>query len=233
MGIHRNPDDVPEQFDDAVNRDGRRPNVGWVAPDVRDRLPDLALLWLDAPVEATTKSPVWAKERLRHLSAATRGSDVLRAHRDEAPAAYRELYRAIGRDPGDDPPPLEVAYRERLLNGGYPQIGLPADALTIVLAETGVPIWGVDADLVDGTLTIRRSVRGELPVPPGLDPDLTVGQPVVADDLGVVAELCRPVRPIRAIDRQTARGVFFTVRPAGVSDMRVHEAFWMCLSLLA
>lgn len=232
MGVHRNPDDVPQQFDDAVIKHGPKPRQGWVAPDVALRLPGLELLRLDSPISVTTKSPPWAKERLRYLSTSVRGGDVLHAHTKEAPAAYRELYRQVGRDPDDDLPPMEAALVDRLTLGGYPHIGLPADAMTIVLAETGIPIWCVDAGLVDGELGIRRSERGEIPVPTGLDPDLTVGHLVVADDLGVVAELCREPRPLRAIDRETTHAVFFSVKPGPVSDMRVHEAFWMCLALL-
>lgn len=232
MGIHRDPDDVPQQFDDAVTQHGPKPRPGWVAPDVAERLPGLELLRLDSPITVTTKSTAWAKDRLRYLATSVRGQDVLRMHQQEVPAAYRELYRAVGRDPDHDRPPMEAAYVERLARGGFPHIGLPADATMIVLVETGIPIWVVDAGLVDGELGIRRSVRGEISVPAGYDPDLTVGRPVVADDLGMVAELCREPHPLRAIGRETDRAVFFTVKPRAVTDMRVHEAFWMCLTLL-
>lgn len=233
MGVHRDPDGVPSQYDDAVNRLGRRPRSGRVALEVAERLPGLELLHLDAPVAVTRKSPRWALERLRYLSTAVRGTSVLHAHRNEAPAAYRQLYRDIGRDPDEDPPPLERAYRERLTRGGFPRAGLPADALTIVLAETGIPIWCADAELLEGPLGIRRSLPGEIPVPRGLDPELTAGQLVVADDLGVVAELCRDVRPLRAVGRDSRHAVLFSVRPGPVSDLRVHEAFWSCLELLS
>jgi DNA/RNA-binding domain of Phe-tRNA-synthetase-like protein len=233
MGIHRDPDGVPQQFDDAVLRHGPTPLRGRVAPDVARALPDLELLYLEAGVAVTTRSPDWARERLAHLSTTVRGLDVLNAHLGEAPRAYRELYRSVGRDPDEDRPPMERAYVERLALGGFPQVGLPADVLTIVLAETGVPLWGVDAGLVSGVLGIRRAVAGELPVPRGADPALTAGHLVVADDHGVVAELCRPPLGVRAIDRGTTRAVFFTVRPRGISDLRVREAFWTCGSLLA
>ncbi|MEV4418905.1 hypothetical protein AB0L40_02880 [Patulibacter sp. NPDC049589] len=232
MGIHRDPNDVPQQFDDAVIPHGPRPRTGWVAPDVAERLPGLELLLLDSPIEVTTRSPQWAKERLRFLSTAVRGLDVLHMHRHEAPAAYRELYRNVGRDPDDDLPPMEAAFVQRLADGGFPQDGLPSDALMIVLAETGIPIWAVDAELTDGGLGIRRSLAGEIPVPAGFDPELTAGHLVVADDHGVISELCRPPRPVRAIARDTSHGVFYCVKPEGVSELRVQEAFWMCLGML-
>lgn len=232
MGVHRNPDDVPQQFDDAVIKHGPTPRKGWIAADVAERLPGLELLQIASPITVTTRSAEWAKQRLRFLSTSVRGQDVLHMHQQEAPAAYRELYRNVGRDPDEDRPPMEEAFVERLARGGFPHIGMPSDAMMIVLAETGIPIWAVDAGLVDGELGIRRSERGEIPVPAGLDPDLTVGHLVVADGLGVVAELCRDPRPVRAIDRETTEAVFYSVRPGAVSDMRVHEAFWMCMALL-
>lgn len=233
MGVHRNPDDVPQQFDDGVHAHGPRPLKGWVATEVADKLPELELLVVDSPVTVTTRSPLWAKERLRFLSTSVRGLDVLHMHQDEAPSAYRRLYRDVGRDPEQDRPPMEAAYVERLARGGFPQVGIPTDALTIVLAETGIPIWAVDADLVDGPLGIRRSLDGEIPVPDGVDPSLTAGHLVVADDHGVVAELCREPRPVRAIDRETTHAVFYSVKPAGISELRVQEAFWMCMALVA
>ncbi|MCW3038109.1 MAG: hypothetical protein JWM31_14 [Solirubrobacterales bacterium] len=232
MGIHRDPDDVPQQFDDAVTPHGPRPRNGWVAPDVADRLPELEILRLDAPITVTNRSPEWAKERLRFLSTSVRGLDVLHMHQDEAPAAYRELYRSVGRDPDQDRPPMEAAFVDRLTTGGFPHHGLPEDALTIVLAETGIPIWAVDAGLISGSLGIRRAIEGEIPVPAGIDPALTAGHLVVVDDHGVVAELCRPPRALRAIGKDTTHAVFYCVRPRGLSDLRVMEAFWMCHAML-
>jgi DNA/RNA-binding domain of Phe-tRNA-synthetase-like protein len=233
VGVHRDPSEVPQQFDDRAHRPGPRPRKGWIADDVAKKLPELELLRVDSPITVTNRSPEWAKERLRFLSTSVRGLDVLHMHQHEAPAAYRELYRNVGRDPDEDRPPMEAAYYERLARGGFPQIGLPTDALTIVLAETGIPIWGVDASLIDGELGIRRSLDGEIPVPAGYDPGLTAGHLVIADAQGVVSELCRDPRQVRAIDRETTHAVFYSVKPGGISELRVLEAFWMCLALVA
>jgi DNA/RNA-binding domain of Phe-tRNA-synthetase-like protein len=232
VGIHRDPDAVPQQFDDAVNRHGRRPLKGWVGSDVAERLPGLELLYLHSPVTVTTRSPEWAKQRLRHLSTSVRGMDLLRTNNSEAPGAYRELFRSVGRDPDDDRPPLEEAYFERLLRGGFEHVGIPADALTITLAETGIPIWAVDAGLISGELGIRRSLPGEIPVPRGIDPDVTAGHLVVADDHGIVAELCREPRSLRAIGRETTELLLYSVKPRAITEMRAHEAFWMCARML-
>lgn len=232
MGVHRNPDDVPQQFDDRVHELGPLPLKGWVDEEVARRLPDLELLCVDAPITVTSRSPGWARERLRYLSTRVRGHEVLQMHQDETPSAYRRLYRELGRDPGRDLPPMEAAYVERLARGGFPHAGIPSDALKIVLVETGVPIWAVDAELIDGPMGIRCSRDDEITVPPGADPRLTAGPLVVADNHGVVAELCREPRALRAIDRKTTRAVFFSVKPGGISELRVREAFWMCMALV-
>lgn len=232
MGTHRDPNQVPQQFDDTVHPRGPRPRKGWVAPDVASRLPGLELLRVDARIAVTTRSPEWAKQRLRFLSTSVRGGDVLHMHQHEAPAAYRQLYKDVGRDPDEDRPPMEAAYYERLARGGFPHHGLPLDALTIVLAETGIPIWAVDAGLIDGELGIRRSLPGEIAVPSGFDPALTAGHLVVADAQGLVAELCRDPSPVRAVDRETTHAVLFCIKPEGITDLRVREAFWMCMEML-
>ncbi len=233
MGLHRNPDDVPQQFDDSVHGHGPQPLRGWVDGEVAERLPDLELLCVDAPVAVTSRSPEWAKERLRYLSSRVRGQDVLQMHGAEAASAYRQLYRDVGRDPDRDPPPMEAAYVERLARGGFPQVGIPSDALMIVLLETGIPIWAVDAELIDGPLGIRRGRPGETPMPAGADQGPAGGPLVVADNHGVVADLGREPRALRAIDRRTTHALFFSVKPAGVSELRVREAFWMCMALVA
>ena len=50
----------------------------------------------------------------------------------------------------------------RLLYGGFRSRGALEDALLVALIETGVPVWALDADLVDpGGLGIRATVDGD------------------------------------------------------------------------
>ena len=59
---------------------------------------------------------------------------------------------------------------ERMLKGGFLSGGLLEDVLLIALVDTGVPVWALDAERVDGPLGIRASLEGERwdvrPTPP-------------------------------------------------------------------
>ena len=96
------------------------------------------------------------------------------------PHAYRAFFRQIGLDPDASRIPSEEAAVARLLQGGFRSRDLLADALLIGLVETGVPVWALDADLVDaGGLGIRTTVTGERFG--SVEPPLPEGRLVVAD----------------------------------------------------
>ncbi|MEV4420344.1 hypothetical protein AB0L40_10275 [Patulibacter sp. NPDC049589] len=208
------------------------PTVGLVAADAAAVHPGLALLELTVPIRTARKSPAWSKDRLARLSTSVDGHDVLTMHLAPVPAAFRALYKAMGRDPDADRPPQEEAFFRRLADGGFPHRGLPADALLIALAETGVPVWAVDADRVRGPLAIRRATPDDharlepSPHPPGAR-DL-----VVADADGPVAAVGRPPHPDRAVRLATTHARLYALQLDGVADMRIHEAFWLCTSQL-
>jgi DNA/RNA-binding domain of Phe-tRNA-synthetase-like protein len=222
--------DRPE---DVLLASDPRPDPGWVAPDVAEELPGLELFSWSTPTEYRRRSPDAVRDWLGRLSTRVDGQAVLRAHRDEAPAAHRELLRRIGRDPDEDPSPQELAYRRRIRDGGFWARGNPQDLLLVVLCETGIPIFALDDDRVRGELGLRRSLAGELqaedgsPAPPTRRPE-----PVVVDDEGVVAEVLRAPRPTHVAKKRTTTTRFFGVRVPGLTDMRVDEAVWLCRTLL-
>jgi hypothetical protein len=210
------------------------PAPGWIAPDVAEELPGLELLSWTTATEWRRRSPPWAREWLGRLSTGVDGHAVLHAHRTDAPAAHRDFLRRIGRDPNVDLSPQELAYHDRILHGGFPVRGTPQDLLLVVLLETGIPIWVLDADRISGDLGIRRSLLGELPEeasrPAGAPPRRP--EPVVVDGSGVVAEIGRePREPWRAT-RKTTSTTFFCARVPGLPDLRVEEAIWLCRSLV-
>ncbi|EHN11023.1 hypothetical protein PAI11_21590 [Patulibacter medicamentivorans] len=210
-----------------------RADSGWIAPDVAEELPGLGLASFEGPCPVAARSPRWAKDHLRQLSTAIDGRDVLHMHQMTVPAAFRALFRALGRDPDHDRSPYEAACIERLARGGFRPGGLPDDALLIALVETGVPVWALDADAVDGTLGIRCSLSGEIPDPTDPGRPLPPGRLVVADERRALADLCRPPRAEVAVGRRTERAVFFAIRPPGVAAITVDEALWSCHALLA
>ena len=77
------------------------------------------------------------------------------------PWAYRVFFRQIGLDPDRTRTPVEQLALDRLHDGGFKSRGLPADALTIAIVETGVALRAFDADRLEGELCIRESAPGE------------------------------------------------------------------------
>lgn len=219
--------------DDVLLACDPRPTPGWIAPDVAEEHPGLELLSWTTPTEYRRRSPDAVREWLGRLSTRVDGPAVLRAHREEAPAAHRELLRRIRRDPDEDPAPQELAYRRRIRDGGFPVRGNPKDLLLVVLCETGVPIWALDADRIDGELGIRRSLSGELQDRDGnASPVTRWPEPVVVDGSGVVAEVLREPRRIHVATKRTTSTTFYGVRVPGLTDLRVDEAVWLCRTLL-
>ncbi len=105
------------------------------------------------------------------------------------PAAYRVFFRQIGLDPDVVRTPIEAALMERMLRGGFPTGGLIEDVLLIALLDTGVPVWALDADSLDGPLGIRASSEGEV-LGRGADAaELPAGRLVVADSSAALAVL--------------------------------------------
>ena len=62
------------------------------------------------------------------------------------PWAYRVFFRQIGLDPDRTRTPVEQLALERLHDGAFKSRGLPDDALTIAIVETGVALRAFDAD---------------------------------------------------------------------------------------
>ncbi len=110
--------------------------------------------------------------------------------REPVPAAYRVFFRQIGLDPDVVRTPIEAAVLERMLRGGFPSGGLLADVLLIALIDTGVPVWALDADAVDGAARDPREPRGRAARPRRRrTPPLPAGRLVVADGSAALAVL--------------------------------------------
>ena len=99
------------------------------------------------------------REHLDVLSTRFRGADALALRQRPVPHAYRVAFRHVGLDPDVTRTPIEAAAIERLVQGGFVSRGLLDDALTIALVETGVPLWALDAEAVDGELSAAPRAR--------------------------------------------------------------------------
>lgn len=201
---------------------------GWVAEALRDELPGLGLVSLAVPAPRLGRSPRDVRDRLDALATRLRGAEAVALRRRPIPHAYRVFFRHVGLDPDATRVPVEAAAVERLVHGGFPSRGLPEDALTIALVETGVPLWALDASAVKGRLGLRLTAPGErLGVQDGA-PELPDGRIVVADPWTPVAPLFGEPAPAFAVTRQTRELLLFAVRVDGVPAMAVAEALWAC-----
>ena len=216
---------------------GFPPSPGWCAPDVQEELPGLRLMSAEVAVARrgalTAGSPPDLLQRLRELSNVLRGATAVAIRRQPVPAAYRVFFRHIGLDPDLVRTPIEEAVLERMMRGGFLSGGLLEDVLLIALIDTGVPVWALDADAVEGPLGIRASSAGEqLGRAPGALP-LPPGRLVVADAGGPLAVLFGELAQGHAPAARTRRLTLFAVQVAGVPELYVEEALWNCSAALA
>jgi DNA/RNA-binding domain of Phe-tRNA-synthetase-like protein len=201
---------------------------GWVEADLAGDFPDLGLV--HTPLEARPrKTPREVKQRLRALADRYTGGKVIHMRQDAVPWAYRVFSRQIGIDPDTDRTPVEAIAVERLRHGGLASENLVDDALTIAIAETGVPVFVLDADKVVGELGLRLARRGEQLE--GVRP-LSERQLVVADDERPVAMVLGEVSHAAGVTRSTERMTLCALRVKGVPPIAVEEALWMAAETL-
>lgn len=203
---------------------------GWVDHVVAAEFPELRLRWmeLDGPPMGR-KSPPELHERLRSLSSRFYGAQAITMRRDPVPHAYRVFFRAIGLDPDTTRTPIEEAALERLFDGHFRSRGHLLDALRIPLVETGVPLWALDATAVDGPLGVRTARADERLGTGPYAHDLEPGRLIVADAATPVAVLFGDVAPqARPTEAASPRLRVFSVQVAGVPEIHVEEALWLC-----
>lgn len=197
---------------------------GFVEPRLRAEFPGLQLAWMTVEPSGRS-SPRAVKQRLRTLSNRFHGGSVVAMRTQPIPHAYRAFFRQIGLDPDATRIPSEEAAVARLLHGGFRSLDLLSDALLIGLIETGVPIWALDAELVDaGGLGIRTTEAGELFG--SVEAALPAGRLVVADARHIHALLFGPVAPGHAAAPGTRRVTLFAVGVDGVPAIHIEEALW-------
>ena len=201
---------------------------GWVEAEVAEDFPELGLV--HAPLEARPrKSTGDVKERLRKLADRYTGGKVIHMRQDAVPWAYRVFSRQVGIDPDTDRTPVERIAVERLRHGGLASENLVDDALTIAIAETGVPVFALDADKVVGELGLRLARAGEQLE--GVRP-LSARQLVVADETRPVAVVLGEVSHDAGVTWDTRRMTLCALRVKGVPPIAVEEALWTAAETL-
>ncbi len=212
------------------------PVAGWLSREVEEELPGLGLLYAEVDVarseSLTGDSPADVEERMRELSNRVRGARAIGIRREPIPAAYRVFFRQVGLDPDRQRTPIEEAVLERMLRGGFLSGGMLDDILLISLMDTGVPVWALDSERVDGPLGIRTSLDGEQLGRSADPPLLPHGRLVVADAGGPLAVLFGELAPGHRPLARTRRLTLYSVLVPGVPALYAEEALWASASAL-
>ncbi len=205
---------------------------GFVAPELHAEFPGLRLDWVTVECRPGP-SPRAVQHRLADLSNRYRGANVVAMRTQPIPHAYRSFFRQVGLDPDTTRIPSEEAAVDRLLHGGFRSTGLIDDALLIAVIETGVPVWALDAGVVDvGGLGIRTSAPGDRLGVTEYGSDLPTGRLVVADADSVHATLFGEIAPGHGVGARTRRATLFSVGVDGVPGIHIEEALWIALEVL-
>ena len=205
---------------------------GRVTSELRAEFPGLRLHWtaLDARVYP---SPPDLRRRLRVLSDRYAGAAVVAMRTKPIPHAYRAFFRQVGLDPDAARIPSEEAAVRRLLQGRFQSRDTLQDALLIALVETGVPVWALDARVVETeSLGIRTASGGDRLGSAAGGTPLPAGQLVVADAARVHATLFGEPAADHAPRSGPARVVLYAVAVEGVPAIHVEEALWVATDVL-
>jgi DNA/RNA-binding domain of Phe-tRNA-synthetase-like protein len=206
---------------------------GTIAANVAAEFPGLRLDWVTAALPGHN-SPREIKRRVGDLSSRYRGATVVTMRTQPIPHAYRSFFRQIGLDPDVTRIPSERIAVNRLMQGQLRSTNLIEDALLIALVETGVPIWALDADLVDASgLGIRLTRAGDRLGSTELGHHLPPGRLAVTDPHHVHALLFDDeVAAGHGVGPNTSRVVLFAVGVEGVPAIHIEEALWVSVEVL-
>ena len=205
---------------------------GWVEPALRGGVPRARRSCSPRSRRSPGRSPRGLKERLRHLSDVTHGARALTQRREPIASAYRIFFRQIGIDPEEFRPPAEAAMLERLRAGRFRSRNTLDDALTVAVVETGVAVRAFDADRIQGELGLRHLAAARRSSA-ATGSSCRTGTIVIADERHAVAlDLRRHRAGARACRPTRARIALCAVQVAGVPDISVEEALWICSDIL-
>lgn len=202
---------------------------GWVESELAEEFPELRLTYAQIAARPRPSSPE-VKERLRGLADRYTGAKVIHMRQDAIPWAYRVFSRQVGIDPDSDRTPVEAVAVERLRQGGLRSENLVDDALTIAIAETGVPVFVLDADKLAGELGLRLARGGEWVSERRA---LAARQLVVADEARPLALVMGEISDRAGVTADTRHMVMCALRVKGVPQIVAEEALWLLAETLS
>ena len=201
---------------------------GWVEPELAEEFPELCLVHTGVEVRPG-RSPRAIRQRLRMLADRYTGAKVVHMRQDPVPWAYRVFSRQVGIDPDHDRTPVESVALRRLKHGGLRSENVVDDALTIAIAETGVPLIALDTLRVEGELGLRLARAGESL---GQSRPLSARQLVVADSARPLAIVLGEVAEDAGVTPQCERMTLCALGVKGVPRISLEEALWCAAETL-
>lgn len=201
---------------------------GWVEPELAEEFPELSLVHTTLDVRPGP-SPREVKQRLRMLADRYTGGKVVHMRQDPVPWAYRVFSRQVGIDPDHDRTPVEAVALRRLKDGGLHSENVVDDALTVAIAETGVPLLALDSERLQGELGLRLGRAGETL---GETRPLSSRQLVVADRQAPVALVLGEVSEAAGVTPETERMTLCALGVKGVPRISLEEALWCAAETL-
>jgi DNA/RNA-binding domain of Phe-tRNA-synthetase-like protein len=216
------PEPLPAEWEVA-------PEPGWVAPELAEEFPGLAILVTTLGM-GSGRSPAALKEGLQTLSNRFGGAQAILLRQRPIPWAYRVFFRHIGLDPDQTPTPIEQLALDRMKHGRFRSDNRLDDALTIAMAEVGVALQAFDADRVEGALGLRLSLEGE-PFE-GRHSPLPDGTIVIADERRALAVLFDRIAEGRGVTRGTKRTTLVAIGVKGVPSVALEEGLWVAASAM-
>ncbi len=212
-----------------MERRGAATTQGSVDAVIAEEIPGLRLAYNRVEYRPG-RTPAAIRDRLGDLATRYTGATVIAMRTQQIPRAYRTLYRLLGLDPDQTPTPVEAVAQHRLFYGGFRTRDLLPDVLVLTIAETGVPVWALDAGRVTEPLRITVGrVGGDSRGGQRATDQETL---VIADQSGPVAALFEQPPPERAAGSRTTTAILYAVAAPGVSDMHVDEALWLAADAL-
>lgn len=153
-------------------------------------------------------------------------------------ASYRDFYRTLGLDPARTPPSVENIITRFLLKPDltrFPSIHPIVDAVNVAAVETLIPLGAFDAACVCGTVTLDRTLGGELFQPLGAETRETLpsGTLVLRDDEKVLSRFCYRDSEAQKITPSTKTIMLLGCAVPGISDSSVRAALDRAMALLA
>lgn len=188
-----------------------------VDPLVAEEFPGLRL-WSLPLTTRPGASHAGLKTQLKMLSDRMTGAQAIAQRQEPIPHAYRVFFRHVGIDPERRRTPIEQAVLDRLHHGSFRSRNLVDDALLIALVETGVPVWALDDDALDGELRLRVALAEDEGVP--------AGRLAVSDRVRALMELFGPTVPGVGVRPSTRRLRLIAVAVGGVPEIHVEEALF-------